>query len=280
MTAGWIRRSFRHGAVDTSYLEAGDGSPLVLLHGGEFGGSAEIAWETVIGELSTRYRVIAPDILGFGESSKIVDFVDGRAWRLQHLADLCAALGIEQADFIGNSMGGSMLLADAAAEAPLLPARRMVAICGGGEIENNEFMAALMDYDATFEGMRAIVHAMFHGPSYAADDAYVTRRYESAVQPGAWEAVASARFRRPGHQSSGGGDLAYDRISVPTLLVEGGQDKLKPTGWAHRLASRITRGSAAVIADSGHCPQIEQPQLFLQAVEAFFSETEGDNDGE
>jgi pimeloyl-ACP methyl ester carboxylesterase len=269
MNTDWHRRSHRHGAVETSYLEAGSGSPLVLLHGGEFGGSAEIAWEAVIGELARRYHVIAPDILGFGASSKTVDFVDGRTWRLQHLAELCASLGIEEADFVGNSMGGSMLLADAMSEAPLLPARRIVSICGGGEIKNNEFMAALMDYDATYEGMRAIVNAMFHDPSYAADETYVTRRYESALQPGAWEAVASARFRRPGHTSTAGADTAYERMTIPTLLVEGAEDKLKPEGWAQRLADFLPNGSAAVISDSGHCPQIEQPTRFVGVLEEF-----------
>ena len=45
--------------------------------------------------------------------------------------------------------------------------------------------------------MRAIVEALFHDPSYPADDAYVQRRYESSIAPGAWEAIAAARFRRP-----------------------------------------------------------------------------------
>lgn len=277
MTTAWTRRSMRLGVVEMSYLEAGEGSPLVLLHGGEFGGSAEITWGDVIGALADRHRVIAPDILGFGESAKVVDFVDGRGWRLRHLAGLCTALGVDGADFMGNSMGGAMLLADAVSESPVLPMRRLISVCGGGESESNDFMAALMEYDATMDGMQKIVTAMFHDPSYADDRAYVSRRYESSVLPGAWEAVAAARFRRPGHQSSGAGDLAYERIAVPTLLVEGEKDKLKPAGWAQRLADRIPGAVSGVVPDSGHCPQIEQPEPFLRLVAEFLSATESDD---
>lgn len=261
-----------------SYLEAGHGSPLVLLHGGEFGSSAELGWERVIAPLSKRFRVIAPDILGFGESDKVVDFVDGRDWRLRAIAALCAALGVERAYFVGNSMGGAMLLADLLAERPHLPMAGVVSICGGGELEQNEHMAALMDFDATVDGMRRIVEAMFHDPSYAADEAYVRRRYESALQPGAWEAVAAARFRRPGHRSSAnsGASASFDHVTVPVLLVEGDQDKLKPAGWAARLAEQIPGGVSAVIADAGHCPQIEQPEAFVRLLTDFLPDSKGD----
>src|SRR3984893_14293609 len=70
----------RTAAVDglaTSYLEAGTGDPVILLHGGEFGASAEIGWEHNIPALAARYRVLAPDMLGFGQSAKVIDFNDG-----------------------------------------------------------------------------------------------------------------------------------------------------------------------------------------------------------
>ncbi|MFI5621855.1 alpha/beta fold hydrolase [Nocardioides sp. NPDC051685] len=268
----WSENTVSINGLRTRYLEAGSGPPLVLLHGGEFGGSSEIAWERVIHLFAETRRVIAPDILGFGGSAKVVDFVDGRGWRLRHLADLCAHLGVESADFVGNSMGGAMLLADAAAPESVLPIRTLVTICGGGELEDNEHMAALMDYDATVEGMRAIVAAMFADPSYAADDAYVGRRYNSSMLPGAWEAVAAARFRRPGHQSSGQGALDYARIAVPVLVVEGGVDKLKPAGWAGRLAAQLPDGKAVVVEGSGHCPQIERPHDLVRLVEDFVDE--------
>ena len=82
--------------LSTSYLEAGHGDPVVLLHGGEFGISAEIGWEATIPALAERYRVLAPDMLGFGQSAKVIDFNDGRGMRIRHIARFCAELGVEQ----------------------------------------------------------------------------------------------------------------------------------------------------------------------------------------
>ena len=168
----------------TGYLEAGEGAPVVLLHGGEFGASAELGWERTIPALTEHYRVLAPDMLGYGRTAKVLDFVDGRGMRIRHVAAFCAALGIDSAFFVGNSMGAINLLVDTTSEAPVLSVRAMVTICGGGEIQNNRHMAALYDYDATPEAMRGIVEALFHDPSYPADDAYVQRRHESATAAG------------------------------------------------------------------------------------------------
>lgn len=250
--------------LNTSYLEAGDPSApaVVLLHGGEFGAGAEIGWENTIPALARRHRVLAPDLLGFGESAKVIDFNDGRGMRIRHVARFCAALGVESADFVGNSMGAIMLLVDTTSEAPLLPVRRLVAICGGGDIQQNEHMAALYDYDATVPAMRRIVAALFHDPAYPADDGYVQRRYVSSTAPGAWEAIAAARFRRPGAEPppQASSSRRYERISVPTLVIEGACDKLLPPGWAAQIADQIPDGRAVVVEGAGHCPQIEQAE--------------------
>src|SRR6201996_4907528 len=96
----------------TSYLEAGEGDPVVLLHGGEFGASAELGWERTIDALAASHRVLAPDMLGDGESGKVLDFVDGRGMRIRHVARFCEAMGVGIAHFVGNSMGAINLLTD------------------------------------------------------------------------------------------------------------------------------------------------------------------------
>ncbi|VEG56980.1 putative hydrolase or acyltransferase of alpha/beta superfamily [Mycolicibacterium aurum] len=256
----------------TCYLEAGQGDPVVLLHGGEFGADARIGWERTIGALAHRHRVVAPDMLGFGGSAKVVDFTDGRGMRIRHVARFCEVMGIESAHFVGNSMGAVNLLVDTTSDAPVLPVRSLVAICGGGEIQRNEHVTALYEYDATVDGMRRIVAALFADPSYPHDEQYVRRRYESSIAPGAWESLAAARFRRPGLEppASPSSARAYERIAVPTLTVEGGADKLLPAGWAACIAEQIEDGRSAVIPDAGHCPQIEQPDVVNELLLDFF----------
>lgn len=256
----------------TGYLEAGQGEPVVLLHGGEFGANARIGWEHTIEALAQRYRVLAPDMLGFGESAKVVDFTDGRGMRIRHLARFCAVMGVDSAHFVGNSMGAINILVDATSEAPVLPVRSIVAICGGGEIQRNEHVSALYDYDASLEGMRRIVAALFHDASYPADESYVRRRYDSSIAPGAWESLAAARFRRPGLEPpvTPSSARAYERVTVPALVVEGGADKLLPKGWAADIAGQITHARSTVIDRAGHCPQIEQPDVVNALLLDFF----------
>lgn len=268
------RRTVLVDGLVTSYLEAGQGDPVVLLHGGEFGASAELGWERNIAALAERYRVLALDMLGFGGTAKVIDFNDGRGMRIRHIARFCETVGVESAHFVGNSMGAVNLFVDATSDSPQLPARSMVTICGGGEIQRNEHSAALYDYDATLDGMRRIVAALFYDESYPADDAYVQRRYESSIAPGAWEALAAARFRRPGLEPPALPSSArpYERIDVPVLVVEGGDDKLLPRGWAADIAGQISRGRSAVIPNAGHCPQIEQPDAVNELLLGFLAE--------
>jgi pimeloyl-ACP methyl ester carboxylesterase len=268
------RRTVLVDGLASGYLESGQGDPVVLLHGGEFGVSAELGWENNITALAANHRVLALDMLGFGNSAKVVDFNDGRGMRIRHIARFCEAVGVQSAHFVGNSMGAVNLLVDATSESPVLPVRSLVTICGGGEIQRNEFSAALYDYDATLSGMRRIVEALFHDPLYPADDAYVQRRYESSIAPGAWEALAAARFRRPGLElpSLPSSVRPYERIAVPTLIVEGECDKLLPPGWAAEIAGQIPSARSAVIPDAGHCPQIEQPAAVNELLLAFLAE--------
>jgi pimeloyl-ACP methyl ester carboxylesterase len=67
---------------------------------------------------------------------------------------------------------------------------------------------------------------------------------------------------------------AYERIGVPTLVVEGGEDKLLPAGWAAEIAKQIDGARSVVVDKAGHCPQIEQPSVVNQLLADFWAQSE------
>jgi 2-hydroxymuconate-semialdehyde hydrolase len=72
----------------------GSGSDLVLLHGGEYGASAEITWKHNIEPLAERFHVVAPDMLGWGETDELYSFSDRAAHRIRHIKRLLETVGI------------------------------------------------------------------------------------------------------------------------------------------------------------------------------------------
>lgn len=248
----------------------------MLLHSGEFGGAAEISWEFNLGPLAERFRVVAPDWLGFGRTDKVHDFVDQRGRRIRHLQRFLAVLGIAEADFVGNSFAGGMLARAAVEDPPALPIRRMVIASGGGFAPDNEHRRALVEYDGTIEGMRRLLRAMLFDPKWADDDAYVRRRHEMSALPGAWEATAAPRLRPPGAPARGGfgqpDTIPYERIRVPVLVIAGANDKLRNANYAAEFAPRIPDARLEVFERCGHCPNIEQPERFNAVVTAFLQD--------
>lgn len=252
--------------IRTHYWDAGDGPVVVLLHAGEFGGSAELTWERTVPALTERYRVIAPDWLGFGQTDKIHDFGGGQRLRLAHMTRFLATMAIDDAVFVGSSMGASLLAQVAASGAPSWPIRALVLVSGGGFIPFNEARRRMLDYDGTPGGMEQILAVLFHDPAFARDAAYVERRHRASIQRGAWEAVAAARLRRPTVEPAsdfGRPDpIEYEGIAVPTLLVAGADDPLREPGYVHEIERRIADVRTHVQAECGHMPQLEHPEDF------------------
>jgi pimeloyl-ACP methyl ester carboxylesterase len=259
-----VHRS-RFVAVDgiiTHYLEAGDGPPVVLLHSGEFGGCAETSWEYLIPALARDFRIIAPDWLGFGQTAKIHDFGGKRARMLSHMVRFLQVMALEKAHFIGNSMGATFLLQMASETPCRFPIDRLVAISGGGFIPDNEERRQLLDYDGSEAAMIRLLAAIFEDSAWYSDLDYVRRRHALSIAPGAWEAVAAARFRSPAAPSRsefGSADpTPYERIDVPVLVIAGDRDRLRLPGFAPELGARIPIAEVAVLEGCGHCPNIER----------------------
>ncbi|WP_336213195.1 alpha/beta fold hydrolase [Nonomuraea sp. LPB2021202275-12-8] len=254
----------------THVLRAGDpGAPVVvLLHGGAHGESAETAWERNMPALARGHHVVAPDWLGFGRSAKLVDFADRMGRMISHLGRLLDHLKIGEADLVGLSMGGSALIR-ALCESSL-PGRRAVLVSAGGPPIGGPMRERLMAYDGTTEGMREQIRLAFADPGWARDDAYVARRQEIAALPGAFEAFASMGVRGPTPPPPPN-EPDYRRIAVPTLLIAGALDRLKPAGFAEEAARRIPGARLEIFEDCGHCPQLENAGRFDRTVLDFLT---------
>jgi pimeloyl-ACP methyl ester carboxylesterase len=261
--------------VRTHFLEAGSGPTLVLLHSGEFGGCAELSWEFVIEPFARDYHVVAPDWLGYGRTDKIHDFVDSRKRRMRHMARFLEVMDIREADFVGNSFAGGLLLRAALEKPPLFPMRRIVVASGGGFAPDNAFRRALLDYDCTEPAMRALLHAMFHDAKWSTDELYIKRRVELSLIPGAWEATAAVRLRNPTvpeRAQFGQPDRTpYEEVPLPVLVIAGSDDKLREPGYAHEIVRRLPDGKLILFEHCGHCPNIEQAERFVDEVRAFLS---------
>jgi 2-hydroxymuconate-semialdehyde hydrolase len=260
------------GGIRTHYLDAGDGPPLILLHSGEFGGGAEICWERNIPALAAEHRVIAPDWLGFGQTDKLRDFTSGSDRMVRHMAAFLDTMAIDEADFVGVSMGATTLLREAASPRCRFPIRRMVTASGGGFVPDNELRRASLDYDGTPEMMRVILESNFTDPRWYADEDYIARRVAASNATGAWEAIASARFKSPlvppRSQFGQADTIEYERIPFPTMAVAGSEDKLRDPGY-HEVLHRIPDSKVVVLEGAGHLLNIERADEFNSLVTEF-----------
>jgi pimeloyl-ACP methyl ester carboxylesterase len=268
-------RAVRVDGIRTHYLEAGEGPPVVLLHDGSYGASGELSWFANIEALSAGHRVIAPDWLGFGGTDKLHDFGGGRARRLWHMTRFLETLDLEDAVFAGCSMGATLLLQVAAGKEHGWPIRAIISVSGGGFVPLNDARRATLDFDCTPDGMRRIVSHFVHDQELLDDERLVEARFRRAIMPGAWEAVAAARFKSPiapvrsefGQEDS----TDYEAIDVPVLLVAGANDRLRDAGYADLLAGRIPRAELLTLDECGHLAQIERPDDFNRGALGFIA---------
>jgi pimeloyl-ACP methyl ester carboxylesterase len=196
---------------------------------------------------------------------------------IRHMAAFLRVLAIEKAHFIGASMGATRLLKEAARAEPRLPIEALVLVSGGGFVPDNPDRRALLSYDGTPNGMRAILRACLADQRWAEDEAYVARRVASSLRPGAWESAAAARLKAPNvppRPDFGQADTtAYERVAVPTLALAGAKDRLREPGYHHAL-ERIPGARVVVLEDAGHLLHIEQAAEFNTLAIEFLLELE------
>jgi pimeloyl-ACP methyl ester carboxylesterase len=261
------------GGFRTAYLEAGDpdAPTVVLVHDGAFGTTAELCWGPVVQRLAVDFHVLAPELLGWGGTDKVV-FLDRSpyAFRVPHVAAWCREVGVGDAAFVGASFGGSLILrALVDADRPW-PVSRAVSISGtGGPMRLPEGTAALGDYDPSPEAAARLTGLLVGDLSGL--DEHVQQRYENSLVPGHWEAMKAPGLKNPAVQRQAPADPFLESlrsVDVPLLLVEGRNDQLLEHGWSKTLAD-LAPTATAVQHDHGHEPNIDAPDELVDLILPF-----------
>jgi 2-hydroxymuconate-semialdehyde hydrolase len=258
----------------THYLEAGTKNEevLVLLHSGEYGASAELSWQFNIGTLAKRYHVLAPDMLGFGQTDKLFDFEDAFDRRIRHIGAFLETLDVSEAHFIGNSIGAGYLASLASEEPPHeWPIRKMVLVSGGGGAP--EQMDRFRDtFDGSEEVMRELLDLLVYAPKELGEDFLKRKTAESRI-PGHWQSLNAIRSTPPFEQ-----DREFRRqrspedIDVPALVVGGANDKMKPKGTLKTWANSIPDARVEFFEECCHCAQLEHPDKFNELTLEYLAE--------
>jgi pimeloyl-ACP methyl ester carboxylesterase len=262
--AKYERRVINAGGIKTQFLEAGKGPDLVLLHGGEYGASAEITWRYNIDKLAKHFHVIAPDMLGWGGTEKIYNFSDPAGYRIRHLQRLLEILSIRKALFVGNSAGGGTILRASVVDPIPFVMEKMVTICGNASVFKTVSQEHLENYTPSLENMGKVVRLLFHDKKWHTPE-NIEERYQASIIPGAWEALSAARLRSPAHQARSTTEEFVKKLSqlkTPLLLMSCEHDPLNQKDWDVNFRKIVPRSQVHRFMHSAHEPQIEETDEF------------------
>jgi pimeloyl-ACP methyl ester carboxylesterase len=257
------------GGILTYYHDTGTGDPVILLHGSGPGVSAWANWQHNIPALAQRYRVIAPDLVGFGYTQRPGDvYYSLKTWE-QHVWSFLDALGIEKASLVGNSLGGRIGLAMAVQYPERLDRMVLMGAPGVG-MTLTPGLRALREYQPSEENMRRMLLDCFAVDPAIITDGLVKERYTASVAPGAFEAYRDMFFS----DRHAGGELGITeeevaRITTRTLLLHGREDRVVPVDVAWNMVRLLPDADLSVFARCGHWTQIERAADFNGLVASF-----------
>lgn len=264
MTVAGLGLTIETAGLATNYFEEGAGAPVVLLHGSGPGVSAWTNWKRVIPALSDSFRVIAPDMAGFGYTERRADIAyDIKFWS-QHLLGILDALGVEKASLVGNSFGGSLALATAARH----PDRFDRLVLMGTPCDKFMMTPGLRagwDYTPSRDVMRATMAHFPFDPSFITDE-LVEDRYQASLIPGAQEGLRKL-LAKPNEEGdtplSGMPEAVAAKICHPTLVLHGREDKVIPVEMGLRLGRNIPNAQFHMFGQCGHWVQAERFDDFV-----------------
>lgn len=266
----------------TEYLTAGEGPPLLLLHGV---GDSAYSWEWVIPSLARTHRIYAPSLPGFGGSAKPkIEY--SPEFYTTFVTAFLDTLGLEQVSLVGNSLGGLVGIRLALAAPSRVKALVLVDSAGLGRGLNPLMRLQTLPGTAKFlaplgkTSIGAKIWAWaFCGLTLAKPNRvkrdWFERLSQMAQDPGYLEATVSALRNVGTLTGQHDHEIMLDKLSrltIPTLLIWGEQDRVLPVHHAKAAISRLPQGRLEILSDCGHIPQIEQPERLEAALSKFFNE--------
>jgi pimeloyl-ACP methyl ester carboxylesterase len=265
------------------YRSAGSGPVVVLVHGIT---STSATWANLLPYLAERFTVIAPDLLGHGESAKPRGDYSLGAYA-SGIRDLMIALGHERATFVGHSLGGGVAM-QLAYQFPEHCERLVLVSSGGLGRDINALLRA-----ASLPGSELVLPLLVNGRILGAGrvvgrllgriglrvhtDLEEVLRGHASLSDGEARAVFLHTLRAivdPWGQRVDASDRLYLAQAIPFLLVWGERDPIIPAEHA-RAAHRLVPGSRLeLFPDAGHFPHLDDPLRFVRLLFDFIETTE------
>ncbi|APE15925.1 2-hydroxy-6-ketonona-2,4-dienedioic acid hydrolase [Mycobacterium sp. WY10] len=257
----------------------GDAPAVVLLHGGGPGASGRSNYSRNIEALARHFRVLVPDMPGYGRSSKYVDHDDPFGFLADRVRGLLDELNLPTAHLVGNSYGGAAALR-LALDTPHRVDR--LVLMGPGGIGTTrglptDGLKKLLAYyggdgpsrDKLAEFIRT--YLVYDGA--AVPDELIDLRYQASIDP---EVVANPPLRRPsGLRTLWRMDLTRDSrlrgLRTPTLVLWGRDDKVNRPAGGPLLLKMMPNAELVMTSHTGHWMQWERADLFNRLVTEFLS---------
>lgn len=264
--------------------EAGGGPPVVMLHGGGPGASGVSNYSRNIDALAQQFRVVVPDMPGYGRSAKGVDQADPFGYLADMIRGLLDELGIATAHLIGNSYGGAAALR-LALDTPHRVDKLVLMGPGGIGTTRAAPTAGLKSLLSYYGGdgpsrdkLETFIRNYLVYDGASVPDDLIDVRYNASLDP---EVVADPPLRRPSGpmvlRTLWRMDLTRDsrlrRLQTPTLVLWGRDDKVnRPTGGP-MLVNLMPNAELVMTSRTGHWMQWERANLFNRLVADFLSDT-------
>lgn len=265
-TSGLKRRVVQVGDHRVVYSEGGHGGPVVLIHG--FGASAD-SWNRFAKPLTKRYHVIAPDLPGWGASTRIEAASYGYPAQLERLHQFLSQLKLGRVHLVGHSMGGFIASAYAAHYPDEVITLGLIAPHGMVEPEPSELARDVAKGDnwlvasSRKEFDRLLNNVFANRPD--APEAVLSYLADHAVRNSAKSRLIFEEMQTNNPPLA---DL-LPAVKSPTLIVWGGQDRVLHVSSADLFRQGIRNSELLIIRGSGHMPLVENARQCAAAWLAF-----------